>query len=306
VQAWLFLLLACWTLPRTWRDRAPRAVRTGNRGGGWQEWWFGEPRRRLELRRELLGVNPLVWLTCRHRPRVLAPWLGLGGVALVWFAGLLAFGREWLSSGTALLFASLLQSVFKYQVGAEACRRFSQDRRSGALELLLSTPLRPEDIVAGQTRALHRIFLPALAVLLAVEGLLLALSSSDAGADFSELAVLFGAAMSVTALDTFTLVHLGMWNGLRARGYGAALGGTTGWVLCAPWLAFIVSVTTVVAVGWTQQYGGSEGGAFYGLVTWWLVLCVGVDAFWLWRARAGLRHRFHELATAPLRKHGSG
>ena len=61
-----------------------------------------------------------------------------------------------------------MHSILKYWVAAEACRRFTLDRRSGALELLVSTPMTVREILGGQLFALLKQFaLPVMVVVLA-------------------------------------------------------------------------------------------------------------------------------------------
>ncbi|MGH7973773.1 MAG: hypothetical protein ACREIC_34080, partial [Limisphaerales bacterium] len=68
-----------------------------------------------------------------------------------------------------------LHQFFKYAVALDATRRLSEDRRSGALELLLVSPVPEEDLIAGQERGLRRRFGPLLRL---VVGLNLVLSGA--------------------------------------------------------------------------------------------------------------------------------
>jgi hypothetical protein len=56
------------------------------------------------------------------------------------------------------LTAKICGFVLKLSLAFEACRFFVDHRKSGALELLFSTPLRPRDIINGQILALRRRF----------------------------------------------------------------------------------------------------------------------------------------------------
>jgi len=58
------------------------------------------------------------------------------------------------------LFGFLLKAIFTMQV----CQFFSDSRRSGALEMLLSTPLTNREIILGQSAAMRRTFLWPCAV----------------------------------------------------------------------------------------------------------------------------------------------
>jgi len=62
--------------------------------------------------------------------------------------------------------AKVCAFLLKVFFAAQACRFFVEARRSGALELLLCTPLRNVEILKGQWLALKRIFLWPLIVFL--------------------------------------------------------------------------------------------------------------------------------------------
>ena len=70
---------------------------------------------------------------------------------------------------TDLLCAGAVHFVLKVWVASEACRCFAEDRRSGALELLLTTPLGAAQIVRGQRQALWRQFAAPVAAVLFVD-----------------------------------------------------------------------------------------------------------------------------------------
>jgi ABC-type Na+ efflux pump permease subunit len=302
--SWLFLLLACAILPRTWHETGRTGAGAEGWRAGWPQWWFGGEPARLEMRRRLLAINPVTWLTNRHPGRALAPWVIFAVLALVWFAGAATLRVDWYSPPVAILFALVLQSFFKYQVAAEACRRFAEDRRSGALELLLSTPLTAAEIVRGQRLALARIFAGPLAALLAAEALLLAGAWRAAGEEAGQLAATFLTSMCVTALDCLALAWLGMWLGLRARSYTFALGQTLGWIQFFPWLLWGVATITMVALGPFSGGGGSEGAAFVALLSWWAFVCVVTDIVAFAWAQSRLATRFQAEATGLRRRGG--
>src|SRR5207249_519128 len=58
-----------------------------------------------------------------------------------------------------------LHLLLKFLVTAEACRRFNEDKRSGALELILCTPLKVQSLIRGQSTKIFQVFtFPVLAV----------------------------------------------------------------------------------------------------------------------------------------------
>ncbi|MBI3417114.1 MAG: ABC transporter permease subunit [Verrucomicrobia bacterium] len=164
--AWTFLLLACWLLPRVWQERGKAR---SSRATGWAyDWKFGGVKRRLALRRKLIELNPVVWLACRERWQTFSVWLvllAISGVVSVIFlrSGPTAFWPAW------TLFGGLLTLMMYLGVASQSVRFFVEARRSGLLELLLSTPLPARAIVQGQWRALLRMFGAPLTVCLVLQ-----------------------------------------------------------------------------------------------------------------------------------------
>ena len=108
----------------------------------------------------------------------------------------------------------LFQSFLKLWVVTETCQRLAEDRRIGALELLLSTPLTTREILRGQWLALKRQFAKPLAAVLVLEFLMLR-------QQFTLSTTLINLAMLLA--DLVTLAWVGMWLGLTARGYHRVL-----------------------------------------------------------------------------------
>src|SRR5207253_1060183 len=108
---------------------------------------------------------------------------GRSRLGLVWFlmavAGFVTLGalaRMGLLTGTqwgtiGAVFG--LHSLIKFWAAWEASRRFAEDRRSGALELLLTSPIGEDYILKGWMIGLKRRFLGPLALLLAGDVMLL-------------------------------------------------------------------------------------------------------------------------------------
>jgi len=162
---WTLFGLTCVLIPRTWQERA------GSKAGWAQRWRFHPPNQRAALRRRLLGVNPVLWLSCRERWQSITVW----GVTVVSVAGFLA---TWASERSSLGYAgwmawSSIQGlailVLYLGVAAQAGRLFVDGRRNGLLELLLVTPLPVRQIVYGHWRALVRMIWLPLALCLAVQ-----------------------------------------------------------------------------------------------------------------------------------------
>ena len=237
--AWLALVLTMIILPRVWQDKAA-SKEVMRRRATWRQWTLGGDDARAAFRRRLLDINPFYWLTSRERFKVALVWLWLGVGAIFWLIGLWREKRDWLNEGIFVCTALLAHSSLKCWLAMEASRRLGLDRHSGALELLLSTPLRVEEILRGQWLALRRQFGAAAALICAVDLLFLALGMQhrwDAG-PHSFWNTMWLAGLIVFVLDLVTLAPLTMWFSLSARRPSRA--GTTALVLVCvvPWAAF--------------------------------------------------------------------
>lgn len=148
--------------PHVWKDRPPTryfaSVLEFLRG-----WKFGTKRVRLEFRRRLLNVNPVFWLS--RREQVSSP--GLMGSIVV--CGLIAgwfSSRDWSAKGwqgnviipflSWIVCGSLVHLLILLRIPVLAAERFGDDRRSGALELILSTPIPVRAVLSGHWMALRR------------------------------------------------------------------------------------------------------------------------------------------------------
>jgi len=151
----LSLGLAAVLIRHTWQQRAPAPPR---RVQTWRQWWrFGGTRRRMALRQRLLDVNPVLWLACRERWQAVSLWI----LALLLVG---AFAALYIDSSGGLIeigwHVLALPVILLLYLGAasEATRMFVEARRSGLLELMLSTPLSARRILQGQWRAWLRLF----------------------------------------------------------------------------------------------------------------------------------------------------
>ena len=105
-----------------------------------------------------LDKNPFVWLAGRDRQPATLGWLVVGGIALVWMLFWAAWPARWPSVQNFFLTAALLNAVLAWFTRQTAAQEIGQGRRDGSYELLLTTPLSPEDIVRGALIAVRRQF----------------------------------------------------------------------------------------------------------------------------------------------------
>jgi bacteriorhodopsin len=196
-----------------------------------------------------------------------------------------------------ILFSFVLHVVFKCMVAADATRRLSEDRQSGALELLLVTPLSPADIIRGQQQALKRLFRWPKWILVFMNLLLLCQvlwpeGGRWTGPDKSIFAIIFASGIAFLFADCHVMGPVGICSALTTRRHPRAIWKTLRNVLLPSWLAIL-----------TFWFVGMTGGAISSdtvqtLVVVWVIFGLSVDAVMLASARARLGFNFRELAAS--------
>jgi len=289
---WLLLLLASWIAPHSWRDQPAGAVTSR-----WRAFWhacsFGRAAPRQAFRRRLLDVNAFYWLAARARLKPAQVWTFLGLMAGWWLGGWLIAGATWRDESVAITTALLLNMTLKVWVVIEAGQRLAEDQKSGALELLLSSPLSVGEILRGQLLALRRQFLWPLVVVIACE--LCFMGQVHGRSNDPRVLPLWTAAMLLLVADMLALSWVAMASALTARNQNQATLRTIWRILILPWVAG----GAVVLIGhvWSGLVLDTEwdpGWSFYLKLWFWLGL--GADlGFGLWAAWL-LHTRFRQLA----------
>lgn len=169
----IFLLAASILLPWSWKrahlgSATPKPRAQSKR----------KSKRSLSLREwDPLGVqNPYKWL-CSRGPRE-SVWFRLFRRALIGFWGLMLLvsilTKHWEEGFVTAMFTCFaLHLLHKTQLALEAGRQFNEDRRSGSLEILLSTPLPESKIVDGQLDVINQQFRARLKTLITLNAIML-------------------------------------------------------------------------------------------------------------------------------------
>lgn len=201
------------------------------------------------------GPTPLHWLLRRQRGLKPMLWLAavLGFFQFALFSmlprffgggfGMLYFG---MSSASALAISVVTGSIFAWV----ASRFFVQARRTGELELLLTTPVGAREIVSAQWDTLKRLILGPV-VLMVIPGLLQGglfvlfyrFRQSELWQFYYILSMLLRAVTII--LNVNALCWLGLWFGSRAVGQGRVI----------LWSVLLASgVPYIVSFGWSIFY----------------------------------------------------
>jgi ABC-type transport system involved in cytochrome c biogenesis permease component len=273
------LATASLLLPRVWQE-APSASAGRKREPGRSRLRFGSPEQQM-VQRVWLSVRPYYWLATRDRLTKL--WVAgcLGVLLPVW---LVIYCGIWTSSrgkadnffAVAILMSYGLHLIYKCLVAAEASRRLSDDRHSGALELLLATPLTPREIIRAQQDAVWDVFQWSRRLLVGVNLLLLwvlvglnplRMPSEPRGI----FTVIFLGGIGMLYLDSFALIRAGMWTALTTKRHTHAVLSTIRRVMLPPWLAILL----MFFLGTLRM--GFSGGTFVTLMALWFAAGIAVD-----------------------------
>ncbi len=291
--SWALLVAGSYLLPRAWQDK-PITAKASRWRENWIRWNYGKAERRAAFRQRLLNANPYLWLAARDRLKPAYLWAFLIVVASVWVW--VCRGESWSEAvvGWTVPTILLLHTSMKIWFASEAGQQLGTDRHSGALELVLSTPLSVDEILRGQWLALRRLFIWPLLVVLLVDLLLLAytfVSKTNITERSFAFTILAGAAMFVA--DIVALGWVGMWLGLSAKQTNRAIGGAISRIMLLPWLIYIGAVMLMgisrMAIGFNPGYG-----FFLGL---WFGIGIVIDLVFLNWARNNLRQHFREVVT---------
>ena len=265
--AWMFLAAAACALPFHWRDRANE-----NRGLvsrvketvakfrrrpdprssqiiGSKEQASSPPRNcsvpfpyksKFKGIRHSLPDEAIAWLTHRRLGGTSAAWWLTMTTAIMISISTFAIWGGGLAGLAAVCVAYAMHGVFKIWVGWVSSRAFAAERDSGALELLLITPLGDNFIWRAWLKGLRRRFLfPALTLvafdLMIAWHLAVHVTPGDTHLEIFFLTLL---AVPVFLLDCYTLIWTGLWSGLSARNSTRACIRTMLWVLIVPGAIF--------------------------------------------------------------------
>jgi hypothetical protein len=163
-----------------------------------------------------------------------------GGLAFIFGQG------RGTASWPIFISAAVLHHIIAVWIASEASNSFAEARSTGAMELVLSTPMSVRQILRGQHQALRELFLGPLILLLSVE-LLMAIGQifvwlqGPSGAGFSIMLILVLVFCLVWfVLDIFAVAEAGMWFGLTAQKPTQAMTKTVMFVLVLPLLLLVV------------------------------------------------------------------
>lgn len=192
------------------------------------------------FRRKMMRVlerNPIGWLEQRSTAARMIKWGWLLAVTVV--ESLVVADSGWSNLASSQLWLLVIMGI---SLAFSAAASFRRERRSGAMELILVTPLSVGQIILGRLRGLWGQFLPALALMF---GVWVLLSLQIGILDFWSNALYYDTgseldrwpALGMFLLASFVAIPLvGLYFSLGQRHFLAAWLLTGGLCLALPWL----------------------------------------------------------------------
>jgi ABC-type transport system involved in multi-copper enzyme maturation permease subunit len=254
---WLALAmthLVAWGLLGVASRRLPRHLEPGSTAkqkGFWRRLFSADlmagKRRRNP---KWLEINPILWLSRdSNRLKSLMWTLAIVGSGLLLSCLFLRQNGVMVIASAAFPFYFLFKILYVIQ----ACRFFSESRRTGGLELLCTTPISNQTVIRGQWMALRRVFLWPVLLFMATEAVVLILSPWPKLVPLAVMMNYYFPAMVVkqginSLGDFWSLGWLGMWLAVSCKKPGSAAGLTILFGLVLPAVAVCVPTLAIDAV----------------------------------------------------------
>jgi len=244
----LLLAGAAWLL-----EHRPR-LETSHHDGWFQRWLRPASGQSESWGGVSAKSSPSVWLAERTLPGQRLLWCIIGSGMLVSFLIGCLGGRG--AVAMILLCEVFFAWFIKLWVAAVAPLSLNNAHRSGALELLLVTPVQAEELIRGQVDALYGYFIgPALVLAVGfpafgLAGLALSRNTLSLTADASLFTLgIFWIILFV--IDLHALAYAGLWFGLTDARVDRAISKTVFSVMVLPILTLIVPVVGLIGIlGW--------------------------------------------------------
>jgi hypothetical protein len=221
---WLYIAAASWLAPRSW-IRAPNIIVPNRPGGAVRQAKSPRP-----------DLPP--WVAEPSKPLLTTTLLLM--ICTVTLTGTL-LGPAWMKMSAAPVTIVLLHTVLKFQAASQAGRMLAGKRRSGELELLLTTPYDEDEILRGclleLKRSLFRPTLFALGVDSAV--LIFGLVVPGFGVGVWWAAAVAGEVIWLL-VNLYSLCWVGLFLGLRLANPAQAAGRAIFCVVLLPWVLVVV------------------------------------------------------------------
>jgi hypothetical protein len=255
--------------------------------------------------------DPVRWLVRRQRGIKAAIWAGV-------FCGVISVFGTSLVPWRMIMGSVAIQPVYQALAFVQGClfgwaasRFFVEARRSGELELLLTSPVGAKTIVSSQWKELRRLFAWPVTILVALHLIPAAINAANnysrsGGGGVGHLVVVQSVNCASTIISIGALIWAGLWFGLKARSPAGALARIILFGQVAPYVASLAGmmVMSLFAVAIMNRAGSRIGSSYlFGL---YLVPTVAVLLYYVWLIRWARRRLAGELRTAATDRFSLG
>ena len=295
------LILTSWSLPRIWQETSRATGKTT--GFNWTRFNFGSAAHRLMRRRLFLDDNPYYWLASRELLPGRTAALVMGACLPIWLCFLVGCfhpsrnTQNW-CFGVVMFMAYGLHVAMKLMVTTEACRRLNEDRHSGALELVLSTPISVQNIIEGQRRALWETVRVPLLLLLGLNVILVwVVGLADPlrmNGDAGVFCVIYVGGAVLLLADYYALTWTGMRSALCKGRHTRAIFSTLMRVMLVPWV--MVLMTFLVVTG-RRGFSGNDVAGFF---MFWALTAGVLDLMVATWAESNLNYELRKIASGSM------
>ncbi len=278
----LVVLLSAWQIRRNWQDK-PKTKHQAEVESFFCTPVFGKGLFQKWMRHSL-ERNPIGWLEKRRWSGRVTAW--------IWFSIMISFASTAVSltsfyRGDGASMLNALMWLLLISMAYVAAGSFRRERETGALELIVVTPLTEREIIFGRLRGLWNHFLPAfivwMAVVLYISWVLHNWTEADGWHWFT--LVQFVVYYAIVPI-------LGLYFSLRSRFVLLAWAATIAAAYVLPQIAVWGLVYFVVGgilgfADWNESVRGLASLSNVGL----LVMQLSIAAFLLWRLHVNLTRR---------------
>ena len=249
----LSLIGASFAAPRFWQEG--EALGAGGITGRIQS--TSRLARKAKARTEQLNQNPILWLANRQSPSPI--WISIAIAAALCIGCVILVAntiRPGIYLAPPLLVFWVLNFLPLLRLANKAPRFFIEARRTGSLELILSTPLGVDDILSGQRQALEKSCALPIVLVLLVE-VTIAILTDPSGTGL----MVFILVACYYVLQAFAIANAGMWFGLTCKSETAAVSRTLVLVLllpiiCMPFCFLGAPFVIGIPIFWSAYAGG--------------------------------------------------
>ena len=210
------LIIASAVISRSWQDKP---MRLKKRHAAVEDQVAVRTESDRSFRGRLLDQNPMAWLGVRDRNRLKLPWIFIAAMVFMWVFNYFSSRNRSIDYDVIFVQFLFINGFLKIWIITLACSRIAEDRRTGALELLLSTPVEVKEMVAGHRLAISLQFQRPLLIFATVQLLIFALTL--AGPPEWQLQEQQSLLVLVTTahllIDFVAFSWIGLWRALVAK-----------------------------------------------------------------------------------------